>query len=336
MEKKLKNLKIKIQDYINNGGNIHDSRRNLPYYYDMKNIIDYCRKKLGKEITYQQLYELCGFERDYEYHNFKQFCADLKANTHLFLNAEHIKNKESKESNNIYVRLKSYAEKYNTNPYDFLVLMTGFRMNECYIKTDHYQEILRREIFKAYPTGNITGIRRQHPDLYEKLNHLKKYMNITMPEVLAMLGLTTNRSKSVSNTILNEQDIIKELREMYPNGNIINLATQNVSLYRKTIALCVKEKKSTNEWCQENNFTYKQAKNVNRLGSISVNAKQRYDLLIKLKGKMYEKYTIKSTNEKDLYHTSLQASLEVIDFLNKHPLIQSVEDLDAYYLSKQM
>lgn len=333
MEKRIENLKEKTKNYINAGGSIYDPKRKLPYYEDLQYIVKILRKKTGKKVSSADIYKLCGFDFDKDFDHFMTFRNELKKFVGKNGTVDTIKSKDVKSVNNVYSKLKSYTEKYNTNPFDFLVLMTGYRLDECSIKTNAYIDIVKNEILKVYPNGDITGIRHANPHLYEKLQHIRKTYNTSMKEIIELLGLTMNKASTQKKPSINKAKLVQDLFSLYPDGKIENLINKNIYVYRKLIKACNEEYKTTAEWCHENGFLYSEAKSVRRLGKITVDATARQKLLLELKRTALQKYKpeqLANASEIQLFHISLNSSIEVINFLNTHQEIQTIEDLENH------
>ena len=60
-EQRINELKVKIDEFVNNGGSIQDKKENIPYYNRIVRII-IRDKKEGKESSFKSVYKECGYE----------------------------------------------------------------------------------------------------------------------------------------------------------------------------------------------------------------------------------------------------------------------------------
>ena len=60
-EAKIKKLKLKIEEHIKNGGSIYDSKKDIPYYSYMTDLIKK-DKLIGVSSSVESIYNECGFD----------------------------------------------------------------------------------------------------------------------------------------------------------------------------------------------------------------------------------------------------------------------------------
>lgn len=314
MEKRIIELTARITAYIEAGGDIYAPKRQLPYYDYMSEIVKSLRKT-NPAITYEDVYMLCGIRFDRKFDHFKKFMAKVKKFS-VGKNADQIRTSKVRAIDNSYEILKNYADKYNTTPFDFLYLMSGYYFSDCYIKTDYIQN-LKEEILEAYPTGDITGIRWERPDLYEKIRNAQKYMPANAKiSLLELLGVSHALLSPASAPKINEKELVAKLKELYPDMVIIKLQSNNQTLYNQLIKICQHKQISTSEWASSHGFSYPLAQTHTKLSKTKVDTEKRIHLLNKLKAEALENIKVTGTDEIDLFNASLQATLMVIDKLN--------------------
>ena len=327
-KERLVELRRKIDEYIKAGGDIYAPKRQLPYYNYLADTAKCIRKETGNDVSIDDVYKLCGINFDREFNHFKKFLTMLTP----FVkngNADYIRTKECRNVSNVYEILKNYADKYNTMPFDFLVLMTGFKFENCYIKTDYINN-LRQEILAVYPNGDISGIRWEYPKLYEKIRQLQKYSPSlkTMRETVEFLGFTDKNMWDKSASKESETATIQELLTLFPNKIVKSLTTLNPSLYHKVIRCCRQSNTSTVDWMKAHGFTYLTGYNQPRLSQTKVDANKRAEMLLNLKAKALQKLNITKTDEASLFHASLEATKMVIDLLNKEQIKYDLSTTD--------
>lgn len=313
---RIEKLKNRILEYISNDGNIYAPKRELPYYEYMASIVKDL-KKHDPSITYEDVYALCGIEFDRDYYAFKTFLNELKSfNKNGYVDS--IRTTKARLTYSTYEKLKTYAEKYNTTPFDFLVLMTPYSFETCFIQTDNYEETLKSIILNKYPNKDISGIKRENPEQYEQLRELQKYYPypISMYELVIKMGFNWPRaSKSIPQSP-NETEILDELNALFPDKIVSNLRAINPSLYNKIIKIARANNEKASIWLEKHGFNYIGTVNISPLSQIKVDSKERRTLLKKLKQQAIQDQQLSSSNEIELFRASLNASKTVINYLN--------------------
>lgn len=319
---RLENLKRMISEHVANGGSIYAPKRQLPYYDYLSDTVKMIRKQTGKQVTHEDVYLMCGIKFDRDFNDFCSFLTDLK----MFASdsmVDKIRTTEVRKVNNVYERLKNYADKYNTTPFDFLALMTNFEFSECYIKTDNYSECLKYLILKEYPNRDISGIKRARPELYEQLRQLQRYYptSVSMKTLVSDLGFVWDRASTDVPSSPSEESVLKELEQNYPDKIVDKIHTHNPGLYAHIVRLCQAKKKSIKDWLSAQGYSYPGGLAAPQLSFIKVNAKSRIRLLCELKRRALEQLDLKSCDETELFHASLDASKTVIEYINSRPTL---------------
>lgn len=329
MDKRLLELNKRIAAHINNGGSIYDPKRELPYYDYLSEIVKSLKKSTGQDVTYADVYKMCGIKFDRDYNSFMEFLAELKKYSGPNKYVDRIKTNEVRKKSNVYERLKNYADKFNTTPFDFLTLMTEFRFSECIVHTNDYVGLVQKEIKKAFPSGDLTGIKSTRNDLYEKLRHILKYSPeySSMQDLVTTLGFTMDGASYCPPNTPSKSMVIQELTELFPTGVITKLKETNAKLHHYVILLSRKENKSTTQWYAENGFSYPETQSHPRLGQIKVDGNEREALLLKLKAQALSDYDLQNADEIDLFRFSLEASKRVIGYLSTQSLVPENPEL---------
>lgn len=304
-------LTQRIQNHIDNGGNIYQPKRQLPYYDYLHALKQRFSKRDGVKYEIQDIYKMCGFDFDPEYAEHLEIMADLQDLADKNNYVDKLSNfKQAKPET--YGRLCTLATKHGTCLYDFLVLTTGFRLKEAHIDID-YEKALVARLKKAYPDRNLTGIRRENTDLYEMLRHLKryKYPTLSMAEVIDILGFTNSRMLTDNYFNVDEASLLKQLEFMYPDKLINQSLCTNKDFYYRLIKLSVINKISLIEYLNKNGYTYLQGNMVARLAQMKVDENERYNFLMNKKKEFYSKHNIEKLTNKQKYYLDLQLVDEV-------------------------
>lgn len=309
MEELIKKVRKQIQDYIDNGGSIYNERRTLPYYYNLR-YIQIKLQKTNANATIEDAYALCGFTMDREYHRFEKLKEALEAASDENGYVDAIKKeKEPAHTKNV---LNMFAHELDCAPSDYLVLMTKYRYKNSIIQGDYISQ-LRDEILEIYPDGDITGIKKDHPNLYEKLRHFKRYApeDITMNDTLAYFAL---KGSNFGDTTLTKEECSQIKQEF-------------VAKYNPTDIKCVKD------------FDFTDYQHLNKVAikeNISI-----YDLLTKLgyNIKTHAKVSSFSKTKVDTIkreHQLLSARREIISQLLSKGVNIPQDDRELYYFNKKV
>ena len=322
IKQRIEILKNKINQHLSNGGTVYDPKRQLPYYDYLSDTVKIIRKETGKKVSHEDVYLLCGIKFDRDFNDFVDFVANLR----MFASGsvvDKIRTTNVRKINNVYERLKNYADKYNTTPFDFLTLMTSFEFSECYVKTDNYEDCLKYLISQEYPSGDISGIKRAHPDLYEQLRQLQKYypQQLSMKSLVERLGFDWDRASEEIPSVPPEVSVLLELKQKYPKKVIGKLQSEDPTLYAHVVKICQSHKKSISQWLEEHGFKYPSGLTTPQLSFIKINSNSRKKLLGELKKSAFENMQIQSADEIDLYHASLDATKSVIEYINSRPTL---------------
>lgn len=278
MEELIKKVRKQIQDYIDNGGSIYDERRGLPYYYNLR----YIQIKLQKEnpnATIEDAYALCGFTMDREYHRFVKLNEELAqaADENGYVDAI----KSQKNPSHTKNVLNMFAHELDCSPSDYLVLMTKYRYKNSIIQGDYISQ-LRDEILEIYPDGNITGIKKDHPNLYEKLRHFKRYApeDISMNDTLAYFAL---KGSNFGDTTLTKEEcsqIKQEFVAKYNPEDIECVKDFNFTDYQNLNKVAIKENISIYDLLTKLGYNIKTHAKVSFFSKTKVDASEREKQLL--------------------------------------------------------
>lgn len=324
----IEELTKRINDHIANGGSIYQPKRQLPYYDYLSHVKDKFSKKDNKKYTVSDIYRLCGFNFDHEYNDFLNIISDLQA---ISDENDYLDKTESFKSKkpSAYGKLCTLAIKYNTCLYDFLVITTGYRLKDANINLD-YEEALKERLKKAFPDKNITGIKRGYPYLYEMLRHLKhyRYPSLSMVEIIDILGFTSDTMKQEQTMFINENQILENLKNLYPNKNIDKSLLNNKKLYYPLLKLSIIKNISLVTYLNEQGYTYTQGNLVERLAQMKVNEKARYKFLTQKKKDFYNKNNAHLLTDKERYYLNLELIKQIAEIDNVQEFIKN-DDFDC-------
>lgn len=328
----IERLRERIIEHIQNGGSIYDKKNDLPYYDSLRYVKSCLTKESGREVSFEEVYALCGFKFDRNYHEateeYKQFLSfyeKVRGFSDENGNVDAMRDPNVRKIDDTYNQLKNYADKYDTSPFDFLVLMTGYKFKKAYIPIN-YVDYLSQRLKQAYPKGNIDGIKREHPDLYESIRHLRKYLpeQLSMQEVAEFLGVSNDRfGEEKLHTKINKQQLLQELAEVCPDRNVTHLQDINVDLYRKSIELSRMEDKTPYQWFDENQFNYDFKINVARLSKASVDTNARAKKLLEMRADFLDNFDLENVDDIERY----KISIEMLKYVNEQIKNKSFAEL---------
>ena len=306
IENPIEELTNRIKTHIENGGNIYQPKRQLPYYDYLQHVKEKFSKRDGVVYSSADIYKMCGFDFDPDYAIFLDIIADLQDladNKNYVDKTTNFKQTKSET----YSKLCNLATKHNTCLYDFLVLTTGYRLKEANINID-YEKALVERLLKAYPDRELTGIRRNNTELYEMLRHLRryKYPTLSMIEVINLLGFDNYKSTKNTQFAPNEAVYLKKLEGLYPSKRIDSTLYVDKDLYYTLIKISISKGLSLVEYLNQNGYTYLQGNLVVRLAQMKVDEHARYEFLTNKKKEFYKNYPIEKLTDKELYYLNLK------------------------------
>jgi len=305
---KIEKLKQKINEYVENGGNIYNTKRTLPYYEYMHVLKRRMEEYYNSKFTMEYIYSLCGIRFDREYNDYKSVCDRLKAYADENGCVDSVRSAINKKKDTLYTELKNIATKQNVSMMDFLLFMTPYHFSNGRIEGDSIAK-LKADLLKAYPNRDLSNIRRNNSNLYERMRNIRLMFPepITMQELVQYLGFTNDRFKDEKIDILTlEKKVLKDLNNLFPDKDVSGITNIAPTLYHQMMRVCFAHNQTSTEWLNENGFTYKTSNAGKRLTATLVDVNERKEILLPLKQK-YEKQLIKSNmNEIDVFYTKLK------------------------------
>lgn len=322
IENPIQELTSRIEKYIENGGSIYDPRRKLTYY----DYLNHVRKRLAKEnnteYTNVDIYKMCGFDFDSEYANYLEIVSDLNDLSDKDNYVDKLFNfKETKPQT--YGKLCTLSIKYKTCLYDFLVIVTGFRLKNANINLD-YEKALIERLKKAYPTHNLSGIKHENNELYEMLRHVRRYRypTLSMNELIEMYGFHNDHMAKESTLSINEEAVLRQLDEQFPDKKINSSLLYTTSYYYDLIKLSILHKKGLVTYLNSKGYTYSQGNLVSRLALMKVEEKSRYNFLINKKKEFYDKHNAENLTDKERFHLNIDLIKEIAKIDNVEEFIK--------------
>lgn len=321
----IEELTNRINQHLQNGGNIYQPKRQLPYYDYLSNVKTRFSKRDKTKYETADIYKMCGFDFDPEYATFLEIMADLQdlADENNYVdkntNFKHVKSET-------YGKLCTLATKHNSCLYDFLVLTTGYRLKESHIDLD-YEKALIERLTKAYPNKDLAGIRRNNTDLYEMIRHLKKYKypELTIDEVVNLLGFENSRTIEGTSSAIDENFYLEKLNQMFPTKVIDQSLHASQDVYYKFIKLSLSKKQSLVEYLNQHGYTYLQGNLVARCAQMKVDENARYKFLANKKMEFYKNHSTENLTYKDLYYLNLQLVDQIAKVDNVEEFIKQKE-----------
>lgn len=299
-------LKNKIIDYISSGGDIYNGRRVLPYYKYMSRLKRDMEEQFNVSLTMEYMYALCGVKFDREYNRYKDMCDKLAKFADETGCIDNVRKNKGEDS--VYNELKEFARKSGVSLIDYVFFMTPFYFSVGRIQGDSIKK-LKKDLLKAYPTRDLTGIRWDNPDLYERIRSLQILMpeRMSKQDLIQFLGFSNERfSTKLKNIKVDEDEVVEELNKLYPNKVISNITNTASALYFDIAKLAFANDLTIEQWLKSKGFNYVTAIASSRLSTTQISFKSRVKELEPIK-KKYEKLLLKyTTDEVERYHQKLE------------------------------
>ena len=305
---RINKLKDKIETYIKLGGDIYDGRRDLPYYKYMSLLKRDMEEQYNITLTMEYMYSLCGIRFDREFNHYKEACKKLKEYADENGCVDSLRKIENKKEGSVYFELKEMARKQGASFMDYIYFMTPYRLTTGRIQGDSIAK-LKRDLLKAYPTRDLSGIRWDNVSLYERIRSLQLVMpeKLSRQEFIEFLGFSNDRFSNKPKIVnVDEKEVIDELIKLYPDKQISNITIKAKQLYPKVVRLAFSEDLTVQQWLKTKGFIYSTGIASSRLSSTQVSFDTRTEELAPIR-KKYEKKILKpNMNEVDKYYAKLE------------------------------
>lgn len=313
----IQNLTKEISVFQKMGGNIYSHAKSLPFYERMRSAGKSYQRETGEKISTEQIYLACGIKFNKDYFNFSQFLQKLDKYATEEGYVDCIKtNKASEEEIELRSYLSHHARELNLAPGEFLILMTDYRFQNLTIAGD-YVSYLQKRFDRECPDGTVRNLKSENNSLHWALKHFQQYspVELSYDEALAFFGITNlSRHKPPEpkdNVKITEENVIKSLTELYPDGNIKNLYDQNSKLYFRAVKMAVKGDQTLTQWFKDHNFSYTQGNANARLSKFRVDAKEHEQMLLELKDKYLSEYDTQNLDDIDMYLVNLEIAQKI-------------------------
>lgn len=322
---KIENLKNKINEFVKNGGDIYSGKRQLPYYEYMHVVKRRMEAHYGIKLTMEYMYSLCGIKFDRDYNAHKSICDRLTLYADDNGCVDKIRTEQIKKKDTVYSDLKNLAAKQNVSMMDYLFFMTPYHFSNGRIVGDSIAK-LKKDLLKAYPDGDLTGIRYDNPNLYERLRNLKLMLpeRLTMKELADYLGFSNSRFLDKKEDIKEkEMQVFEELSKMFPNKDVSNITNIAPTLYYQMVRISFAYDQTVQQWLKSKGFTYKTSNAGTRLSATQISLNERKEQLLPLKKKYSKKLIKDNFNDIDMFYVNLkimQKSLEEFETINENTI----------------
>ena len=208
---------------------------------------------------------------------------------------------------------------------DYLIFMTQYHFTSGRIVGDTIAK-LKKDLLKAYPDGDLTGIRYDNPNLYERLRNLKLMLpvRLTMKELADFLGFSNSRFLDKKEDIKEKElQIIEELYKTFPNRDVSNITNVAPKLYYQMVRISFAYDKTVQQWLDGKGFTYKTSNAGSRLSATQVSLRDREKELLPFKKKYTKKLLKDNINDVEKFYINLkimQKSLEDFEKINENTI----------------
>ena len=193
-------------------------------------------------------------------------------------------------------------------------------------------------IIKDLELDNIKAIHSRGEDFKEKFDvvtaravaNIEKLVTYTMHlvnkdgQLVAMKGnIEEELNKIVQQKLSKKYQIVKQIKKLYPDGNIDKITKEHPAEYFKIARLARQEGLFINDWCAENGLTYTIGQEVKRLGRMKVDPARRERELTTVRNNLLAQYN-QSTLESPVarYRFKKQIAQKTMEIINNPVPIQ--------------
>lgn len=305
---KIETLKKRIDEYVEQGGDIYAGKRQLPYYEYLHALKRRMETYYNSEFSVEYMYSLCGITFDREFNNHNSVCDRLAVYADKDGCVDKIRTDEIRAKDNVYTDLKNLAAKHNVSMMDYLIFMTPYRFSAGRVVGDSITK-LKKDLLKAYPDRDLTGIRYDNPNLYERLRNVKQMLpvRLTMKELAEFLGFSNKKFLDKKEDIREkEMQVLEELSKTFPNKDVSNITNVAPALYYKMIRVSFAYDQTAQQWLKGKGFTYKTSNAGSRLSANQISNEEREADLLPLKNKYLKNIHKNNLSEIERFYLNLE------------------------------
>lgn len=317
---KIENLKNRINDYVAQGGDIYAGKRQLPYYEYLHTLKRRMEEYYNCKFSTEYMYSLCGINFDREYNAYKSICDRLKKYADENNCVDVIRSNTIKGKDTVYADMKGLAAKQNVSMLDYLFFMTPYHFTYGRIVGDSIAK-LKKDLLQAYPDRDLSGIRYDNPNLYERLRNIKQMLpeRLTMKELAEFLGFSNNRFLDKKEDIKQkETQVLEELSSLFPNREVSNITNIAPKLYHRIVRISFAHDQTAQQWLKSKGFSYKTSNAGTRLSATQVDFKQREKEMLPLKKKYTKKLYKNNMNDVEKYYIDLKVMEKSMEEFEKN------------------
>lgn len=304
---RINKLKEKILQFVANGGDIYSGRRELTYYKYMSLLKRDMEEQYNVQLTMEYMYALCGIKFDREFNHYKQVCTKLAKYADENGCIDILRKTKSDVENNPYNELKQMARKNGVSIMDYVYFMTPYHFSVGRVQGDSIAK-LKRDLLKAYPTRDLTGIRWDNPWLYERIRSVQILMpeRLSKQEIIQFLGFTNERfSTKIKEVKVDEVKVIKDLERLFPDKIVSNITNVAPETYYDIAKLSFANDLTIQQWLKTKGFNYVTAIASSRLSTTQISFKSRVEDLEPIRKKYENKLLKNTTREVDRFYKKL-------------------------------
>lgn len=286
-------IKNEIDKFVENGGNIYDSKENIPYYELMIWFIDR-NKRHGIEYSLEDVYKLCGYEYNSIYYNTYKLGAHLSKYKDEDGYIDSLKNSDF--GRKLYDKLQDKALDLQLDVNDYLMCMYGVRVSNSYTSVD-YIDLVEKQLEEyekkyGYEKVTVSHISDHDMHLYDRIRHLALYFpegSVTMGNVLDFFGYNSNEKQE---KIVNEKAVIELLKMIYPDKNIKGLS-YNRMLYTRVIKLSTYNNQTVEQYLKSKGFNVFKSQDAYRLSRAKLAVDdEKYKKICDIRKKLIKKSNV--------------------------------------------
>lgn len=291
-----------IDDYILSGGKMDKKVKEYPFYHTIKKFIEKEHAK-GIDVSYSQIMSLKGYyESDFtELETLVQKYADENGCL------------DSIRATRDYNTIRSKATTFGCSPAEYVTLFSSCYFSKAVVPVDNYIKSLKHSLAIALKgSTDASGLKNSHPDLYEKVRHLRVYFPEgsldSIEETFNALGFSYNGVIKPSKPI-SEKYLLKKLETLFPQKVIDKLDHKN-PLTKMLLKQSLKNDMFLSDYLKSVGFDYEPIRTSSRL--TQTNASDKMEKLREINEQLAIEYNQKKMGLKYVCNSRVLKSGKVI------------------------
>ena len=253
-----------VTSYFENGGQKQVNAKDYPFYITIRKFIERENKK-GYNYTFDGIMSLMG-------HYDSKILADRQI---VFKYADFEGCVDSMRGTKDYDHIRIRAQVLGLAPAEYVASISPFHFSKSVVTVENYIGYLKQEIATALDgRRDATGLRTTHPELYDKVRHLREYFPEGSLDDIAdafnYLGFDYD-GRTLKKSSKPESYYLKQLEALFPD-KVVTKIDHTTVLGKTLLRLSLENNMFLVDYLADRGFTYVASKDTKRLTQTNSNS----------------------------------------------------------------